>query len=210
MTGPQYDTSGYHGLAHHGYRFCPRCGGALSDRVIKPGEGPRLVCAACGFVFYLDPKLAAGVVVEHDGLVVLLRRAIEPAYGRWVFPGGFVDRGEHPEEAAVREAREEAGVEVALDGMLGIYSHPTGSAVIVVAYHGRVISGTPRALDESLDIGFFQPHEIPWMELAFATTRQALAAFAELKGANAPRDGAPDVPWGVSQTTSRASRAEPL
>ena len=91
-----------------GYRFCPRCGGALLARCVKSGDPDRLCCGGCDFIFYLDPKLAAGVILDIGERVVLLRRAIEPAYGAWVFPGGFVDRGEHPEEAALREAREEA------------------------------------------------------------------------------------------------------
>ena len=79
--------------------------------------------------------LAAGAVVTYQDRILLLRRGIEPAYGAWVFPGGFVDRGEHPEAAAVRETREEAGVAIRLDGTLGIYSHPAGSPVVLVVYH---------------------------------------------------------------------------
>jgi 8-oxo-dGTP diphosphatase len=174
-----------------GYRFCPRCGHALVGRCIKLGEPDRLCCDGCEFVFYLDPKLAAGAIVTHGEHVVLLRRSIEPAYGAWVFPGGFVDRGEHPEGAAVREAREEAGVEIRLDGLLGLYSHPPGSPVVLVVYHGAVISGEPQALDESLELGLFAPHELPWPELAFATTRQAAADFVRLRGLEPPAGQVP-------------------
>jgi len=163
----------------HGYRFCPRCGSILEARCVKAGEQDRLCCAGCEFVFYLDPKLAAGVVVTVEDRVVLLRRAIEPALGAWVFPGGFVDRGEHPEEAAVREAWEEAGIRVALDGILGIYSHPPGSPVILIVYHGRILEGSPEALDESLEVGFFAAEAMPWDDLAFQTTRMALRDFVE-------------------------------
>src|SRR6185369_9977206 len=106
------------------YRYCPRCAGGLELRSVKPGDPHRLFCPGCDFIFYLDPKVAAGVLVEREGGLLLLRRGIEPGYGRWVFPGGFVDRGEHPEEAAVREAREEAGVQVALRGLVGVYQAP--------------------------------------------------------------------------------------
>ena len=169
-----------------GYRFCPRCGHALTLRCIKAGEPDRLCCSACEFIFYLDPKLAAGVLAEYRDRVVLLRRGIEPGYGAWVFPGGFVDRGEHPEQAAVRECREEAGIEVGLDGMLGIYSHPPGSAVVLVVYHGRVVSGEPVALDETLEVGLFHPKELPWAELAFATTRLAVADYVRRLGLTPP------------------------
>jgi 8-oxo-dGTP diphosphatase len=169
-----------------GYRFCPRCGHPLTPRCVKAGEPDRLCCDGCDFVFYLDPKLAAGVVTSHRGRVLLLKRAIEPAYGAWVFPGGFVDRGEHPEQAAVREAMEEAGVEVRLDGFLGIYSQPPGSAVVLVVYHGEVVGGEPQALDESLEVGLFPPEELPWAELAFATTRLAAADYVRRLGLEPP------------------------
>ena len=94
------------------YRFCPVCGGALEPRVLKATEPTRLVCTrpTCGFVFYLDPKIAVGTVIRMpDDRIVLVRRAIEPGYGKWVFPGGYVDRGEEITLAAIREAREEVG-----------------------------------------------------------------------------------------------------
>jgi ADP-ribose pyrophosphatase YjhB (NUDIX family) len=171
-----------------GYRFCPRCGNPLAHRCIKTGEPDRLCCEGCEFVFYLDPKLAAGVIATVGEEILLLRRAIEPAYGTWVFPGGFVDRGEHPEEAAVREAREEAGVEVRLDGILGIYSHPPGSTVVLVVYHGAVTAGEPAALDESLEFGLFPPRAVPWSELAFATTRLAFADYVRRVGLEPPAE----------------------
>jgi 8-oxo-dGTP diphosphatase len=174
-----------------GFSFCPRCGEGLTARCIKAGEPDRLCCDGCEFVFYLDPKLAAGAVVTLDGRLVLLRRAIEPAYGAWVFPGGFVDRGEHPEQAARREAVEEAGVEVRLDGILGIYSHPPGSPVVLVVYHGEVVGGEPAALDESLEVGLFPPAEIPWPELAFSTTRLAIADFIRRQHLDPPREYLP-------------------
>jgi ribosomal protein S27AE len=90
----------------HAYRFCPRCGGALERRLLKASEPERPVCTQCGFVFYIDPKIAVGTIIETEGgRLVLVRRAIEPGYGRWVFPGGYVDRGEPLTAAAVREAR---------------------------------------------------------------------------------------------------------
>lgn len=174
-----------------GYRFCPRCGHALAARQLKPGEPPRLCCDGCEFVFYLDPKLAAGAIVAYGEGILLLRRAIEPAYGMWVFPGGFVDRGEHPEQAAVREAWEEAGIRVTLDGMLGIYSHPQGSPVVLVVYHGQVVGGTPEALDETLEVASFSADRLPWEELAFATTRLAVADYVRMLGIDPPREHLP-------------------
>ena len=70
------------------FRFCPTCGGALASRLLKAGDPDRLVCEGCGFVFYLDPKVAVGTIIaDSDGRIVLVKRAIEPGYGKWVFPG---------------------------------------------------------------------------------------------------------------------------
>lgn len=149
----------------------------MARRTIKAGEPERHVCEECRFVHYLDPKVAAGVIVPHEGRVVLLRRAIEPEYGKWVFPGGFVDRGEHPREAAAREAREEAGIEVAVADLLGVYHEPPGSPVVLIVYHARIVAGEPIAADEALDFGLFAPDAIPWPELAFPTTRAALRDY---------------------------------
>jgi 8-oxo-dGTP pyrophosphatase MutT (NUDIX family) len=93
-----------------GYNFCPHCSGRLGLREIKDGEPERLVCEACGFIFYQGPKLVAATIFELDGGILLTQRAIEPGYGKWTFPGGFVERGERAETAAEREALEEAGV----------------------------------------------------------------------------------------------------
>ena len=174
-----------------GYRYCPRCGGTLAGRCIKAGEPDRLCCDTCEFVFYLDPKLAAGIIATCGGRILLLRARSNRRTGHWVFPGGFVDRGEHPEQAAVREAREEAGIGVRVDGLLGICSHPPGSPVVIVTYHGVVTEGEPAALDESLEAGLFLPGDLPWAELAFATTRLALSDYVRRLGLEPPGDGGP-------------------
>jgi 8-oxo-dGTP diphosphatase len=162
--------------ADDGYRFCPRCGGPLASRIIKEAEPPRLVCDACRFVFYLDPKVAACTICMVDGGIVLLKRSIEPRVGTWVFPGGFVDRGEQVSAAAVRETLEESHLRVTLTGILDVYSFP-GSEVVVVVYAAEVVGGELCAGDECSDARAFPPEMIPWGELAFESTRAALRDY---------------------------------
>jgi ADP-ribose pyrophosphatase YjhB (NUDIX family) len=158
------------------YRFCPRCGAELATRVVKPGEPARLVCDACSFVFYLDPKVAACTIFMLDGGIVLLRRSIEPQIGKWVFPGGFVDRGETLPAAALRETFEEVNLRVGLTGILDAYSYP-GSYVVVVVYAAEVVGGEMKACDECSEVKVFRPEDIPWDELAFPSTRDALRDY---------------------------------
>ena len=171
----------------HAYRFCPRCGGALERRVVKTGEPERPVCARCGFVFYLDPKIAVGTIIQSQhGRLVLVRRAIEPGYGKWVFPGGYVDRGEPLTAAAIREAREECGLDVRLDALVNIYSY-AGRAPVIVVYAATAIGGTLCVDDECLEAVERDPADIPWDDLAFQSTHEGLRDY--LNGARHPIPG---------------------
>jgi 8-oxo-dGTP diphosphatase len=158
------------------YRFCPLCGGRLEDRVIKEGDPGRLVCGECGFVFYLGPKLVAGAIIELDDGILLIKRAIESGYGKWTFPGGFVERGEAAEAAAEREALEEAGVKIEVTGIVGLYTYE-GQIAAIAAFAARQIGGEPTPLDETLEVKSFPRDGLPWGELAFSSTEQALKDY---------------------------------
>jgi 8-oxo-dGTP diphosphatase len=159
------------------YRFCPACAGTLEPKVLKAGDPSRLVCGRCGFVLYLDPKVAVGTIISAaDGRLVLVKRAIQPGYGLWVFPGGYVDRGEVITAAAIREAREESGLDVRLDGLINIYSYPQRPLIIVV-YAATAIGGELCADDECLEARMFSRDTIPWSELAFQSTNDALRDY---------------------------------
>jgi mutator protein MutT len=154
-------------------RFCPLCGGGLVVQPVPPEGKAELVCGGCRFVFYLNHKVVAGTVPEADGRILLTRRAINPAHGKWTFPGGYVDWGEAVEAAAVRETLEETGLDVALDGLLGVYSYP-GTAVVIVVYRARVTGGEIRICHENDRVEWVTPADIPWDELAFPSTVAAL------------------------------------
>jgi ADP-ribose pyrophosphatase YjhB (NUDIX family) len=160
------------------WRFCPECAGTLELRLLKRGDPQRHVCTKCGHVVYQDPKVAVGTIIAADpaGRIVLVRRAIEPGYGKWVFPGGYVDRGEAVTAAAVREAKEEAGLDVRLDTLLNIYSYP-GRPLIVLVYAATAIGGELCTDEECLEARLFTPQEIPWDELAFESTTEGLREY---------------------------------
>ena len=137
-------------------RFCPQCA-----RPMPAGDAPlRCADAACGFTWYRDPKVAVGVVVEDaDGRILLTRRNHEPRMGEWAFPSGFVDAGEVVEEAAAREVREEAGVGVSIDALLGVYSE-SDEPVIFIAYAGSITDGDQTAGDEASEVAAFDANAL--------------------------------------------------
>jgi 8-oxo-dGTP diphosphatase len=158
------------------FRFCPVCGGELKSLKLKENERTRLVCSACDFIFYLDPKVVACSILMMDSKVVLLKRGISPQKGKWVIPGGYVDRGEEVEAAAIRETKEECGLRTRIEGLLGIYSY-TGHVPVVIVYVAQYISGELTPGDETLEAGLFSKDRIPWQELAFQSTKDALKDF---------------------------------
>jgi ADP-ribose pyrophosphatase YjhB (NUDIX family) len=159
------------------FRYCPNCGGPLTTRSLKAGDPDRLVCDQCGFVFYLDPKVAVGTIIaDADNRIVLVKRAIEPGYGKWVFPGGYVDRGEQLAEAALREAREECGLEVRLEALVDLYSY-SGRTPIIIVYAAALVGGTLAVDEEGLEARWFTAADVPWSELAFRSTHEAIRDY---------------------------------
>jgi len=134
------------------------------------------VCRECGFVFYQGPKLVAAAIFELDGGIVLTQRAIEPGYGKWTFPGGFVERGERAEAAAEREALEEAGLEIEVGEIVGLYSYEDQVPVIAV-FSGQVAGGEPTPLDETMAVKVFPRDGLPWSQMAFPSTEHALKDY---------------------------------
>ncbi len=173
-------------LAPDTIRFCPLCGAPLERRPIPPENKREMVCSApaCEFVFYLNQKVVAGVIAVEDGRLLLTRRAINPAHGKWTFPGGYVDWGEPVDAAAVRETYEETGLEVALQGLVGVYSY-AATPVVIVVYEARVTGGTLQLCHENDRIEWVTAEEIPWPELAFPSTTAALRDFLATRNGRA-------------------------
>lgn len=158
---------------HSFSRFCMHCGQRLMSALAEGDSMRRLVCMDCGFVHYINPRPVAGTLpVRADGSILLVRRAIDPRIGCWVFPGGFMDVGETAEEAAARETLEEAHLEVTNLTLLGVYTR-VGPGVVVIVFECDAV-GEAEAGDETSEVRWFAPSEIPWDELAFDTTEWAL------------------------------------
>jgi ADP-ribose pyrophosphatase YjhB (NUDIX family) len=151
-------------------RFCPRCGAPATVDFPR-----RIACETCGYQAYFNPKpVAAAIPFDAAGRIWLHRRGYEPGQGLWTFVGGFVDLGESIEEAARREAREEMDLELDLGPLVGVYSRPQDRVVLIV-YRAKIIDGSiPKTSDEATEIAGFAPGDLPWHEMAFWSTEQAL------------------------------------
>lgn len=169
------------------FRHCPRCGAGP----VAPGPEPVFACPGCGFHYHFNPAVAAGVIAsDAQGRVLLVRRAKEPGRGLLGVPGGFVDIGEAAEEAVVREAREETGVE--LEALLFLGSWPNVYEFREIAYPvldlyftGRTRDGsTASARHEVAEVRWLRPEDVDPATLAFPTTR---AAFLRYRAVTDPR-----------------------
>jgi 8-oxo-dGTP diphosphatase len=168
-------------------RYCALCGSEMQMRTVLPDHKRLKVCTRCGFVFFPSPKLVAGCLVIDRGRVLLLRRGIEPQIGKWTFPGGYVDLGESPAAAALRETGEEVGMRVELGRVLGVYmdpDHPSAAVIVYMAWPGVEEASVT---DEATEVHYFAPAEIPWDEIAFPTTRDALRDWVTEPGIRPPR-----------------------
>jgi ADP-ribose pyrophosphatase YjhB (NUDIX family) len=161
--------------------FCSRCGAALSYGPLPAETRDRLACPSCGFIAYVNPRLVVSTIpVTGDGDLVLLRRAIEPGYGAWAQPGGFLEIDETAQEGAVRETLEETGLIVEPTALVGVYTRPP-AAVVVICWEARIVGGEASATSESLEVQAFRPAAIPWPSIAFQTTAWALHDWLRLR-----------------------------
>ena len=141
----------------------------------------RDVCATCGFINYVNPKIVTGSVVRHQGKILLCRRAIEPRVGYWTLPAGFMELGETAEQAAMREAREEANASIVIDRLLAVYTIPR-IAQVQIMYLAHLGEDSFSAGPESLEVMLAGWDEIPWKEIAFPSVTWALEQYRSIEG----------------------------
>jgi ADP-ribose pyrophosphatase YjhB (NUDIX family) len=164
---------------------CPACGAKVVERLADGRMRP--VCPECGRVHFADPKVAAAVLIEYQGRLLLVRRTNEPERGRWTLPAGYVDAGEDPRQAAARECLEETGLAVDV-GVVQDVLFETGPGkvpTIVIVFRGTIQGGRLIPGDDASEAAFFDPAQLP--ELGFESTRRAISDWRRAAGGtNAP------------------------
>jgi ADP-ribose pyrophosphatase YjhB (NUDIX family)/N-acetylglutamate synthase-like GNAT family acetyltransferase len=158
--------------------FCPQCGERLIATTV--GARERLTCPQCHYVHYQNPVPGVGLLIELDNGVVLVKRGGHVKPGQWALPSGYVEADESVEEAAIREGKEETGLDVTLVELVGVYSFPEGppKSGIIVFYRARPTGGMLSAGDDALEVRVFKPGQFP--DLPFRTHRQALQRWLVL------------------------------
>jgi len=161
-------------------RFCHQCGSGVTQQIPEGDNRSRSVCISCEFIHYENPKNVVGCLLEWQGKVLLCKRAIEPRYGYWTLPAGFMENQETTLEGAAREVREEACAECDNLRLFAVYNLPRISQVYLM-FFGRLRDGIASAGEETLDVKLYSQNEIPWDELAFPVVTETLTRYFERK-----------------------------
>ncbi len=174
-----YDIDGQNN--YEALRYCPRCADELVESVVR--ESRRLTCPSCHFILYRNPAPVTATIAERDGSILLVRRRYAPGRGLWCLPTGFIENDETPEESAVREVREESGMDVELTGLFDSWA--TGedprTPIVCFAFTALVSGGELKSGDDASDAAFFRPAEIPG-DLAFESHRRVIARYLRKRG----------------------------
>ena len=156
--------------------YCSDCGNPVIQEIPEGDEKLRFVCPQCHTIHYENPKIIGGTVPEHQGKILLCRRAIEPALGKWTLPAGFMENGETVTESAIRETEEEAGARLVNISPYMVVNLPTINQVYFM-FRGQLADPNFKAGLESLEVKLFTPDEIPWSELAFTSMHKVLKQY---------------------------------
>lgn len=158
-------------------KFCSECGSGRLEFIIPKGDSlPRYVCPDCETIHYLNPKIIVGALPIWEDKILLCKRAIEPRYGKWTFPCGFMENEETVEEGACRETLEEANARIRITGLQSIYSIPHISQVYMV-FHSNLEDLDFSPGEESLEVGLFREEDVPWDEIAFSAVKFSLESY---------------------------------
>ena len=157
-------------------KYCSQCGSSVSLRIPEDDNRERYICDACDYVHYQNPNNVCGAILTRDDRILLCKRAIEPRYGLWTLPAGFMENGETVAEAACREADEEANAKAKDVSLFAVFSMPYISQVYIM-FAGELTDDEISAGPESLDVGLFTEDEIPWDELAFPVVGESLKMY---------------------------------
>jgi len=157
-------------------RYCSQCGSAVQMRVPVGDNRPRYVCPSCGTVHYQNPKMVVGCLPEWRERLLLCRRAIEPRYGLWTLPAGFMEQGETLQEGAARETLEEAGAQVAIGDLYTLFNLPHIDQVYLL-FRSRLLNLDFAPGTESLEVALFSEQDMPWMDIAFPVVRETLRLY---------------------------------
>jgi ADP-ribose pyrophosphatase YjhB (NUDIX family) len=159
-------------------RFCNSCGAAVTHRIPEGDSLERAVCDACGMVHYQNPKIVVGCLPIYGDRILICKRAIEPRYGLWTLPAGFMENNETAAEGAAREALEEANAKVAIEDLYTVYSIPNISQVYMM-FRAKLLDPDVSPGIESLEVKLVTIDEIPWDQLAFAMVKKTLDSYIE-------------------------------
>jgi ADP-ribose pyrophosphatase YjhB (NUDIX family) len=157
-------------------KFCSRCGAEVAFVVPAGDTLPRYVCSACSHIHYQNPRIVVGCIPEWEDKILLCRRAIEPRYGLWTLPAGFLENGETVEQGAARETLEEARAEVEIGDLYTLFNLPRVNQVYII-FRARLLQSEFAAGAETLEARLFAQSEVPWNDLAFATIRATLTHY---------------------------------
>jgi ADP-ribose pyrophosphatase YjhB (NUDIX family) len=159
-------------------KFCSHCGQPVSLRTPEGDHLPRFVCDGCGVVHYQNPKLVVGCVPEHEGRILLCKRAIEPRHGYWTIPAGFMENGETTQDGARRESWEEALADVEIGSLLAVV-HVLHADQVHVMFRARLPEPRFGAGAESLEVMLYDEADVPWQDIAFRSVDFALRRYFE-------------------------------
>ena len=157
-------------------KFCSQCGAPVALRIPEGDTLPRFVCGRCHTIHYQNPRMVVGCIVEWEDRILLCRRAIEPRYGLWTVPAGYMENGETASQGALRETLEEANARVEIGPLYALYNIPHISQVYIL-FRARLLDLDFHAGAETIEARLYAENEMPWDQIAFATVRNTLTHY---------------------------------